>query len=36
MQHNASFFAKKIIKNEFDMKKMQLHKIDKLCLIIDK
>ena len=31
MQHNASFFAKKIIKNEFDMKKMQLRKIDKLC-----
>lgn len=31
MQHNASFFAKKIIKNEFDMKKMQLQKIDKLC-----
>ena len=36
MQHNARFFAKKIIKNEFDMKKMQLRKIDKLCLIIDK
>lgn len=30
MQHNVSFFAKKIIKNEFDMKKMQLHKTDKL------
>jgi hypothetical protein len=30
-QHNASFFAKKIIKIEFVMKKIEIDKRDKLC-----
>jgi hypothetical protein len=31
MKHNLSFSAKKIIKNGFDMKKIEIQKTDKLC-----